>query len=74
MPRVSVPVPPINGIKKLAIQAATQKLFGKEGDNNAEDEIQYRDESRRQRFVNLKISGTPDTYKISLVKDKRSSN
>ncbi len=59
---------------KLVTQVATQKLFGKEGDTNPEDEIQYRDESRRQRFVNLKISGTPDTYKISLAKDKSSSN
>jgi AsmA-like C-terminal region len=59
---------------KLVTQVATQKLFGKEGDNIPEDEIQYRDESKRQRFVNLKISGTPDAYKISLAKDKSGSN
>lgn len=33
---------------KLVTQVATQKLFGKEGDNIPEDEIQYRDESKRQ--------------------------
>jgi hypothetical protein len=58
---------------KLVTQVATQKLFGKEGDHQPEDEIQYRDDSRRQRFVNLKISGTPDAYKISLAKDKSNS-
>jgi hypothetical protein len=60
---------------KLVSQVASQKLFGsKEENQNEEDEIQYRDESRRQRFINLKISGTPDTYKISLVKDKGGTN
>jgi len=56
---------------KLVTQVASQKLFGNknEGDNG-EDEIQYRDETKRQRFINLKISGTPDMYKISLGKDK----
>jgi len=56
---------------KLVSQVAAQKLFGKtEGNPVAEDEIQYRDESKRIRFINLKISGTPETYKISIAKDK----
>lgn len=57
---------------KLVTQAGMQKLFGekKEIDPNAEDKIQYKDESTRIRFINLKIMGTPDNYKISLEKDK----
>jgi hypothetical protein len=57
---------------KLVTQAVASKLFGgkKEIDPEAEDEIQYRDASKRQRFVNVKISGTPDAYNISLAKDK----
>ena len=56
---------------KLVTQAATQKLFGKkpeEVDPDREDAIQYRDPARRIRFVNVKVSGTPDDYKISLGK------
>ncbi|MBL7870914.1 MAG: membrane biogenesis protein [Cyclobacteriaceae bacterium] len=56
---------------KMVTQLGMSKLFGKKGDNaNAEDEIQYRDESKRIRFVNLKLTGTPENYKISLAKDK----
>ena len=57
---------------KLVTQAGMQKLFGekKEIDPDAEDKIQYKDESTRIRFINLKIMGTPDNYKISLEKDK----
>jgi hypothetical protein len=57
---------------KLVTRAAAQKLFGKEQalDSLREDEIQYRDDSKRQRFINLKLSGTPDNYKIGLGKDK----
>jgi hypothetical protein len=56
---------------KLVTQVGMTKLFGKKDDaSNQEDEIQYRDESKRIRFVNLKLSGTPDNYKISLGKDK----
>lgn len=57
---------------KLVTQAAAQKLFGKEqaADSLREDEIQYRDETKRQRFINIKLSGTPEAYKVSLGKDK----
>ncbi|WKZ61303.1 MAG: AsmA-like C-terminal region-containing protein [Cyclobacteriaceae bacterium] len=56
---------------KLVTQVGMAKLFGKKEDtSNQEDEIQYRDESKRIRFVNLKLTGTPDNYKISLGKDK----
>jgi hypothetical protein len=58
---------------KLVTQAAAQKLFGKEQvvDSLRNDEIQYRDESKRQRFINIKLTGTPDQYKISLGKAKK---
>jgi hypothetical protein len=57
---------------KLVTQVAAQKLFGKEqaADSLRVDEIQYRDKSKRQRFINIKLSGTPEEYKISLGKDK----
>lgn len=55
---------------KLVTQAGMQKLFGSREASDAEDEIQYRDESKRVRFINLKITGTPDNYSISLGKDK----
>jgi AsmA-like C-terminal region len=57
---------------KLVTQVAAQKLFGNKDEGEKEDdEILYRDETKRQRFINLKISGTPDTYEISLGKDKK---
>lgn len=56
---------------KLVTQTASQKLFGKPKEEATnDDEIQYLDESKRVRFINLKISGTPENYKISLGKDK----
>jgi hypothetical protein len=56
---------------KLVTQVASQKLFGaNEPTPDQEDEIQYRDQNKRYRFINIKISGTPDKYKISLAKDK----
>lgn len=58
---------------KLVTQAGMQKLFGKADEQEKEDEIQYKDDSKRTRFVNLKISGTPEKYEISLSKDKRSN-
>jgi hypothetical protein len=56
---------------RLVTQVARQKLFPPKADGSAnDDEIQYRDETKRVRFVNLKIAGTPDAYKISLERDK----
>jgi hypothetical protein len=58
---------------KVVTQAGMQKLLGKADDQQdieQEDEIQYMDDSKRIRFVNLKISGTPEKYQISLGKDK----
>ena len=38
-------------------------------DPDREDSIVYRDASKRVRFVNVNMKGTPDDYKISLRKD-----
>jgi len=61
---------------KLVTQVAAQKLFGgKSGaDADPEDEIQYHDESKRTRFLNIRITGTPDKYTIALAKDKNSAD
>ncbi len=56
---------------KLVTQVGMQKLFGKAEEQKKEDEIQYMDDSKRIRFVNLKITGTPEKYQISLGKDKK---
>ncbi len=58
---------------KLVTQVGMQKLFGKkeEIDPDQEDAIQYRDESKNIRFINLKITGTPDNYKVSIGKAKK---
>jgi len=55
---------------QLVTQVGKTKLFDKENQPAGDDEIQYRDESKRVRFLNLKLTGTPENYKISLGKDK----
>lgn len=65
---------------KMVTSVAKQKLFGKKDKKEAEDaadaaaeedEIVYKDESKRTRYLNIKITGNPDDYKIGLGKDKR---
>jgi hypothetical protein len=41
-----------------------------EVDVNQVDEIDYVDKEKRIAFMNLKVTGTPDNYKIGLGKDK----
>ncbi|RAR48018.1 AsmA-like protein [Flavobacterium lacus] len=58
---------------KLVTKVASQKLFGKkkeEIDPDQEDQIIYKDPTKKVSYVNLKISGTPSNYKISLQKNK----
>ncbi len=58
---------------KLVTQVGAQKLFGKkkeEQDPDAIDAIQYKDASKNVRFINLKMTGTPDNYKVSMGRDK----
>lgn len=57
---------------KLVTSVAKNKLFGASKTNEVnpeqEDEIQYKDESKKIKYVNLKISGTTDNMKIVLGK------
>lgn len=59
---------------KLVTGVAKQKLFGsskeEEIDPEKEDEIIYKDDSKKIRYVNLKLSGNSEKYNISLFKDK----
>jgi uncharacterized protein involved in outer membrane biogenesis len=59
---------------KMVTQVGFRMLFGKkqeEVDPDQVDAIEYRNMDKRIRFLNLKISGTPDDYKVSLGKKKR---
>jgi len=59
---------------KLVADAAKSKLFGSKNEEEIDNEIIYRDETKRVRFLNVKISGTPDKFDISLGKDKSKKN
>jgi hypothetical protein len=59
---------------KMVTQIGFRKLFGKkqeEVDPNQVDAIEYRDTNKRVHFINLKITGTPDAYKVGLGKAKK---
>ncbi len=58
---------------KVIARAGMQRLFGKKDrdTSNQVDDIQYRDQSKRTRFVTVNIAGTPDDYKVSLGKNKK---
>jgi hypothetical protein len=59
---------------KLVSNAAWQKLFGKKktiSDSTHIDAIQYKDNDRKQWYVNLKLEGTPEDYNISLGRKKK---
>jgi hypothetical protein len=58
---------------RMVTNVAFQKLFGKKRkavDVNQEDEIIYQDPTKKVRYLNLKISGTPENFKISVEKNK----
>lgn len=58
---------------KLISQTVSSKLFGKrreEVDPEQVDAIQYADKDKKMKAVNLKVTGNPDDYKISLGKKK----
>jgi hypothetical protein len=58
---------------KVVAKAGVQKLFGRKNRDNSDqvDEIQYRDQDKRTRFININIKGTPEDYDISLGKKER---
>ncbi len=58
---------------RMVTSVAFQKLFGRKReavDVDQEDEIIYKDPNKKVRYLNLKISGTPEKYKISIEKNK----
>lgn len=58
---------------QMVTSVASSKLFGRkkeEVDPEQEDEIIRADKKRKIRFVNIRIKGNPDDYKISLAKAK----
>jgi AsmA-like C-terminal region len=58
---------------KLVTQVGFSKLFGKkqeEVDPDQVDAIEYRNKDKKIHFINLKITGTPDDYKMALGKAK----
>src|SRR6185312_13384169 len=62
---------------KLVTQAGFHMLFGKKKEEvnpDQVDAIEYRDKEKKVRFMNLKIVGTPDDYKVSLGKSKRATS
>ncbi|WP_114750971.1 AsmA-like C-terminal region-containing protein [Pleomorphovibrio marinus] len=58
----------------MVTQVGFRSLFAgrnrQEIDTEQEDAIVYRDQNRRIRFVNLKISGNPENYEVSLGRDR----
>ena len=59
---------------KMVTQAASSRLFGKnkdEVDPEQIDAIQYADKDKKTRYVNIKIVGNMDNYKITLGKEKK---
>ena len=59
---------------KIALKSAWHKVFGRKNktvSEDQEDEIIEVDPKKRIRYLNLKIRGTVDDYKISLGKKKR---
>lgn len=60
---------------QLVTQVGFQSLFGgkrkEEVNPDQEDAIQYRNEDRRARFINVRVSGTPDNFTFALGKRNR---
>lgn len=58
---------------KLVTEAGSSKLFGKKTEEvnpDQVDAIQYMDKNKTTRFINLKLTGTAETFKIGLGKNK----
>lgn len=59
---------------KVVTSAGWQGLFGRkkeEVDPDQEDAIEYRDRNKTIRFMNIKVTGTPDKFKVGLGKAKK---
>jgi hypothetical protein len=58
---------------KMITQAASQKLFKRkkeEIDPEKEDDIIYHDPNKKSTFINVRITGTPDVYKVTVERKK----
>jgi hypothetical protein len=57
---------------KMITDVAKSKLFGGKNetpvDEEQEDDIQYKDENKRTRFMNIKLVGKDGKYKVSMAK------
>lgn len=58
---------------KMVTEVAKNKLFGgkkdeQQVDPEQEDEIQYKDESKRTRYVNLRLTAKEGDYKVAIFK------
>lgn len=59
---------------KMVTQVGFKSLFGRrqeEIDPDQVDAIEYRDKDKKIRFMNIKVSGTPDKFKVGLGKAKK---
>lgn len=54
---------------KMVTNAGSNKLFGRKKDENSEDLFDF-DPNKKYRYVNIKITGDAENYKISLGKNK----
>jgi hypothetical protein len=58
----------------LVSEAASNKLFGKsrkEAEINDASEVEESNNQRKRRFVNVRIKGNLENYKVSLEKDEK---
>lgn len=61
---------------KMVTQVGFRMLFGKKQEEvnpDQVDAIEVRDKDKKVRFMNIKITGTPDDYKVGLGKAKNKS-
>ncbi|SFN25218.1 AsmA family protein [Chitinophaga sp. YR627] len=59
---------------KMVTTVGFQSLFGRkkeEVDPDQVDAIEYRDKDKKVRFMNIKVTGTPDNFKVGLGKAKK---
>ncbi len=62
---------------KMVTEVGFHMLFGKKKEEvnpDQVDAIEYRDKEKKTRFMNLKITGTPDDYKVHLGKAKKTES
>jgi hypothetical protein len=61
---------------RMVTQVASQRLFKRKKediDPEREDDIIYHDPNRRTTFINVRITGTPDVYKVNIERRRQKS-